>query len=485
MTEATRLPQLGTTETWITDPSGNVVNLHGVNLVSKTNKTPEQLGFDDRNAKFLAMHGFSVVRLGVGWCNVQPNPTGGYDDNYLASLARTIELLAQFNIYTLVDFHQDAYGAPWGFGAPAWAVAAGGSPTPHYGFPICTFGGDQLNFLGIHKVQTDCDYALDAFWNNNSVSGAPLWNHYLRMQQHVVAVLKDQGGNIFGYDVMNEPTPGSYWVDAYGGEGLDMSRGCRTFDTTKLQPFYEYVLPILRGTHPEAILWFEPNVLHGLGSPTFLPGFKVANIGFNFHNYDPGDKDAKPPISGYQRPVENALSYQKQTGLPMITSEFGGEVPLKTPEEYATLMHTIQGIQDGAGLSYMFWTYFNNPTYPFFGHPDPRKQGIVEDMSKPLLFPNVQEIKLKAITRVYPRIVSGTPTSFSFDPDRKTFHLEYKPILPSGQRGKSPTQIVVPAPLYLKDPVCRVTGGTSTRTSTGFDILAAPASTTVTVDIGP
>ena len=218
-------------------------------------------------------------------------------------------------------------------------------------------------------------------------------------------------------------------------------------------------------------------MLHGLGSPTFLPGFKVANIGFNFHNYD---------LPGYKRPVENALAYQALTGLPMITSEFGGEVPLKTPEEYTRRStHTIQGIQDGAGLSYMFWTYFNNPTYPFFGHPDPRKQGIVEDMSKPLLFPNVQEIKLKAITRVYPRIVSGTPTSFSFDPDRKTFHLEYTPISPSGQRGKSPTQIVVPAPLYLKDPVCRVTGGTSTRTSTGFDILAAPASTTVTVDIGP
>src|SRR5262245_42518010 len=51
MTEAIRLPQLGTTKTWITDPGGNVVNLHGINLVSKTDKTPKQLGFDDRNAK--------------------------------------------------------------------------------------------------------------------------------------------------------------------------------------------------------------------------------------------------------------------------------------------------------------------------------------------------------------------------------------------------------------------------------------------------
>ena len=156
MTEPTRLPQLGTTAKWITDSGGNVVILHGVNLVSKTSETPEKLGFDERNAKFLAMHGFSVVRLGVGWCNVQPDPLGGYNDNYLASLARTIELLAQFGIYTLVDFHQDAYGAPWGYGAPAWAIVAGGSPTPRYGFPICNFGGDQLKFLDIHKVPSRC-----------------------------------------------------------------------------------------------------------------------------------------------------------------------------------------------------------------------------------------------------------------------------------------------------------------------------------------
>jgi hypothetical protein len=305
------------------------------------------------------------------------------------------------------------------------------------------------------------------------------------MQQHVVEFLRGQGGNIFGYDVMNEPTPGSNWVEAYGGKGLDLSHGCPHFDQEKLKPFYEHVLPSLRASHPEAILWFEPNVLHGLGSRTFLPGFKEPNIGFNFHNYDPGDKEENPPIPGYQRPVDNALAYQALTGLPLLTSEFGGEVPGKIGPGYADLMATIQGIQDGAALSYIFWTYFNNPTYPFFGHPDPRKQGIVEDMSKDLVFPNVEEIKLSSITRVYPRTISGTPTSFTFDPYKKTFHFEYKPILLGGQRATSPTHIVVPSPLYLKGAACHITGGTFTQTPGGFDITAAPTSTTVTVDITP
>ena len=160
-------------------------------------------------------------------------------------------------------------------------------------------------------------------------------------------------------------------------------------------------------------------------------------------------------------------------------------MPGKSGTAYADLMAKIEGIQDGAGLSYIFWTYFNNPTYPSFFDPDPRKQGIVEDMSKPLLSPNVEEIKLRAITRVYPRTISGTPTSFTFDPYKRTFHFEYKPIRPGGQRGTSPTQIVVPSPLYLKSPVCEVTNGKCTKTSTGFDILADPTSTTVMVDIRP
>ena len=92
-----------------------------------------------------------------------------------------------------------------------------------------------------------------------------------------------------------------------------------------------------------------------------------------------------------------------------------------------------------------------------------------------------------AVTRVYPRTISGTPTSFSFDPNKQTFRFEYKPILPSGQRGTSPTHIVVPSSLYGKSPVYTVTGGTFTQLLGGYDILvrADAISTTVTVNITP
>jgi hypothetical protein len=183
--------------------------------------------------------------------------------------------------------------------------------------------------------------------------------------------------------------------------------------------------------------------------------------------------------------VTNALAYQERANVPLITSEFGGEVPLKSPEEYAEIMENIQGIQDQARLSYIFWAYFNNPTFPFFGPGDPRKQGIVADMSKELLPPNVQEKKLAAITRVYSRTISGKPTSFIFDPQAKTFHLEYDPILPGGQRGTSATRIVVPSPLYLRGYSVAVTGGKAVHCPGGVEIHADPTSSMVTVDITP
>ena len=73
-----QLPQLVANGKWLTTTDGEVVILRGVNLVSKTSKTPEELGFDESNAQLLADRGFSVVRLGVLWCNVEPYLKSGW-----------------------------------------------------------------------------------------------------------------------------------------------------------------------------------------------------------------------------------------------------------------------------------------------------------------------------------------------------------------------------------------------------------------------
>ncbi|MGH3332105.1 MAG: cellulase family glycosylhydrolase, partial [Nocardioidaceae bacterium] len=107
---------------WLVDGKGRVMILHGVNMVAKRAPyAPDQTGFGRDDAAFLARNGFTTVRLGVIWRAVEPRP-GKYDDRYLNRIRRTVEILADHGIWTMLDFHQDLYHERFqGEGAPTWA----------------------------------------------------------------------------------------------------------------------------------------------------------------------------------------------------------------------------------------------------------------------------------------------------------------------------------------------------------------------------
>ena len=66
---------LGHEGRWITDSSGRVVILHGLNMVNKRAPyTPAAAGFGTAAAATLASNGFDVVRLGVLYQAVEPSP---------------------------------------------------------------------------------------------------------------------------------------------------------------------------------------------------------------------------------------------------------------------------------------------------------------------------------------------------------------------------------------------------------------------------
>jgi endoglycosylceramidase len=86
------VPQISITGKWLTDSQGRVTILRGLNVVDITPPTtpPSEIGFGDDDAAFLAANGFNVVRLGVNWSRLQPEP-GVYDDAYLASIKQTVQ----------------------------------------------------------------------------------------------------------------------------------------------------------------------------------------------------------------------------------------------------------------------------------------------------------------------------------------------------------------------------------------------------------
>src|SRR6478736_4196075 len=115
------VPPRGHEGRWFTDATGRVVMLRGMNFVEKWAPfTPAADGFDDDDAALLAANGFNTLRLGVPFEFLMPTP-GNIDRVYLASIAKTVRILGRYNIYVLIDFHQDGWGpVTHGNGMPAW-----------------------------------------------------------------------------------------------------------------------------------------------------------------------------------------------------------------------------------------------------------------------------------------------------------------------------------------------------------------------------
>ncbi len=160
----------------------------------------------------MAGFGWNSVRLIVSWSRVEPKP-GQYDEHYLDRVEKWVRRFADERLYTIIDFHQDAWGAtlaarpdetcPAGYepafgwdGAPGWA----------------TLDEDQPRcFLNAREINP----AVSAAWRNffadaHGPGGIGVQTRYTRMLAHVAERF---AGNrsVAGIDVMNEP-------DAFGAE---------------------------------------------------------------------------------------------------------------------------------------------------------------------------------------------------------------------------------------------------------------------------
>ena len=161
---------LGTTASWLTNSDGQVVILHGLNEVYKVDPvSPRANGFSDDDAAFLAANGFNAVRVGVIWSDLEPEP-GVFNSAYLASIESTVQTLGNHGIYSIIDFHQDAYSTAFGGeGAPAWATETNGATNVSLPFPY-------NEFFDPAEQQ-----AWDSFWSNaDAPNGIGLEDNYSR-----------------------------------------------------------------------------------------------------------------------------------------------------------------------------------------------------------------------------------------------------------------------------------------------------------------
>ena len=424
---------------WIINSDGQVVILHGVNEVYKVPPyTPAGGGFSAADAAALAAAGVTEVRIGLLWEGVEPK-AGVIDYDYLASVAQTVAMLAKYHIVSLLDMHQDLYsdhvsGDGAGDGAPAWAVDTGGLATPDDGFPW-TYG-----------LSAGENHAWDSFWANDSVGGLHLEDAYAHMWQAVAAYFTGNPA-VAGYEIMNEPWPGSDWLSTLlGGSG---------FDTQTLTPFYNQIDAAIRSVDPTTTVYFEPTTLTGnLPVATHLGTVDDHNSVFAFHDYC--TTTALIPGSalgcGLWETViqDEAQDYARDHGIPAEITEFGETT------NSASILDTLSESAHN-DLGWLFWDY---------------------DLAKGA--PGVMGL----LEQSYPQLVSGIPGAWSVSDG--VLHFGYSTEMADGHgsfAAGSLSTVWVPADHYQ----VAVTGGHVVSPPGDHHLVIASdaGASTITVTVTP
>ena len=448
-------PQLRHDGRWLVDPQGRVVFLHGVNAVWKlppyvAPDSPQ--GFTAADADFLADNGFNAVRLGVLFSGVMPR-RDQTDSSYLDSVDRIVKLLASRRIWVLLDFHQDLYNEMFqGEGFPTWSVDDNGVPDDaHYGFP------------GNYFLSQALDRTYDNLWADTDGT----WARYRAAWQAVAARWANQP-YLMGYDLFNEPWPGTGWQGCFS-----LVTGCPAFDHT-LQRFEDEARAGIRQADPANLVFFEGNVISNSGPPSHLGDTPVddPHLGFSWHDYcgssavlGSGGPDC---ATEEQFAFDNAETTDQHLGAAFLMSEFGSS------DDVADIARMTQ-LADQHLVGWTYWAYkaWHDPT----GSPD--HESLFADDSD---LSSLKQDKADVLIRPYPRAVAGIPFSLNFDPTRHVLDFSYTPRPATG-----PTEIFVPARHYPSGYDVKADGAhvVSRPNAPVLQLVADPGATRVNVEVSP
>ena len=452
---------VGTTGDWLTNSDGQVVILHGLNDVYKVAPgEPSADGFSDDDAAFLAENGFNAVRVGVIWSDLEPEP-GVFNADYLNSIEQTVQTLGNNGVYSILDFHQDAYSTAFGGeGAPDWAVQTDGAANPSLSFPLNEFFDPAEN------------QAWDSFWTNaDAPNGVGLEDNYSQMLEYVANAFNGNP-DVAGFELMNEPSPGSQLLPTLLGSSF--------FDSQQLTPFYDQGADAIRAVDPSTSIFYEPNVLFDAGVPTHLGTVDATGTVFSFHDYcefDLGSLGCLPSVSGI---VDNAETYANAQGIPAFLTEFGATSD--QPEISAPMQGADQNL-----IGWTEWAYSGQGDITTSADP-PSSESLVYNPEDPPVGANVNTANLDTLAEPYPQAISGTPDSYSFD--NGTFQFSYSTEEADGLGSfpaGSQTTISVPSVEFPDGYQVSVTGGEVVSTPNGAELVIASngGASTVTVTVSP
>lgn len=442
------------------DETGRERIFNGVNFVYKGCAADDdgavryRTELNEETASRLARRGMNVVRLGVTWAGIEPEPER-YNDVYLSGVEQAVKACEKYGIYVFIDFHQDLYSPVTnGDGAPAWATLTDGAKV----HPM-RFVWAEGYFWG-----RACHRAFDNFWANTEVNGRGLQDRFCDMLGYTVRYLAGCK-NIMAYDVLNEPFPGTpggrifrnlvnngvqtllfsrrvdrkkMIADALSGRIMDAlsvaddpivyhgiidnAHGIlKKFDTECYYPFLKRCCETVRKISPDVMIFLENSYYSNLGIPyecprvTYDDGSEEKNLAFACHGYD---ITVDTPLTNSASPYRVDFIFdehkrsQDRLDMPVLVGEWGGMV--HGSEKYPALEHLVDKF-DANKWSQTYWHY----------HPQ-----LLGDESR------IMDI----LARPYPMAVSGKIKKYVFDRKEKSFTLRYS----CDGSVKTPTLIYLP-----------------------------------------
>jgi endoglycosylceramidase len=306
------------------------------------------------------------------------------------------------------------------------------------GLPAQPASGFPNNYLVMPALQRTFDH----FWTNDGA----LQDSYAAAWAHVAQRFRD-APNVLGYDLLNEPWPGSAWQDCIN------PTGCPVGDA-KLEAFDRRVLAAIRAADPRGIVWPEPFVLFNQGAGTSVKALGDPNVGFSFHDYCLGAEQAGSDQSCAKADdlvFTHATDRVASTGEALLLTEFGAT-------EAKSVLTPMVERADRTMVSWTEWHYCGCDDPTTSGPGD--KQAIVLDPAKPPAGDNLKKVTLDQLVRPYPQVVAGTPESWSYADG--AFAARWSTTRPSGGRASGDTEVALPARAFPGGYAAHVQGGSIT-----------------------
>jgi endoglycosylceramidase len=416
------------------------VILHGVNMVEKMPPYyPSGRGFSEADAAWLEQNGFFVVRLGVMANALSPFP-GRVDYRYLAALTSEARMLERHHIYVLLDLHQDGYSVAAGGsdGFPSWMTVTRGAPAVNAPFPLYYLQDPAIN------------EAFVSLYQDRLSAGGHLHEAYARLFNALGRAFRSDD-HVLGYDLLNEPWPGPTWQSCIAS--------CPGLERAYLDSLFSSGVHALRAGGDPHLAFVEPFVTFNFG--TERPYVYVADprLGLSFHSYPLFPSF----VSGV---ISNAIDWSHRTNGALLLTEFGATKDAQAVRDSVAAF-------DQADLPWIFWSFDGS---------------VVKDLEKPPTSANLTPAA-GALIEPYPVAVAGTPVSFSYDPDTRTFSFTYSTAPVAGALRTRLTSVFVPPALRQAGISISLSGATLDAPCPDADgllgLLSLPAASQVRITISP